>query len=145
MELGLEHERFFKRWADFFELVSFFQRFDKNLKLNSSLSAQKMKTHLITCNCVVLVFGLQACQERTWRSHIIKSCGNGSAINNANGKWIWIEQRPIICGSLERPLSRSQLSSLSLVAIIRGTMACIACHCYYAVACFWYRVIRQLC
>ena len=38
------------------------------------------------------------CEERMWRGHKVLCCNNGSAVMAAEGFWLWVKQRPPICG-----------------------------------------------
>jgi len=93
--------------------------------------------------CAVVAVAVQECEEKFWRGHAVLCCYNGSAIKRKFDQWIWVEQRPIICGRIERKDATKQLSVASLLAIIFGTIACVACHIYYAMAYFFYRLFRS--
>ena len=72
-----------------------------------------------------------ACEERIWRGHKVLCCKNGSAVMAAEGKWIWVKERPPICGpELYKNVSKAA-SKATIVLIILGTIACVACHFYY--------------
>ena len=95
----LERSKKGKKGVQFVSLVLFL--FWKTLGKIWRISAAKMK--LLTIMIVITVVGLcgKACQEKQWRTHKTLCCNNGSAIQSATGKWVWVQQRPLICGPLQ--------------------------------------------
>ena len=100
----------------------------------------KMKLMIVALAMTTLVV-MQACQEKTWRGHIILCCRNGSAVKNRGGQWHWIKERPIICGPMEYQGTK-QMSIMSVLAVIFGTLSCIGCHIYYLIGWIFYRFVR---
>ena len=92
----------------------------------------------------VIMLSSRACQEKVWRRHKILCCSNGSAIKNASGKWVWVQQRPLVCGPLRADIVGKTMSTLTSVAVILGTISCVACHIDYGVAYMFHRIFRQL-
>ena len=90
--------------------------------------------------CAVVAVAVQECEEKIWRGHAILCCNNGSTIKKKFDQWIWVEQRPLICGLIERKDATKQLSVASLLAIFLGTITCVAFHIYHAMAYFFYRL-----
>ena len=68
---------------------------------------------------------------------------NGTAVN-AQNQWIWTEEGPLVCTRIELQVTAKQLPVMSLVAIMGGTLACIALHIYYAVAYILCQVYNRL-
>ena len=93
---------------------------------------------------MTIVMRSMACEERMWRGHKVLCCNNGSAVMAAEGEWIWVKERPPICGAgLYRNVSKAA-SKATIVIIILGTIACVACHLYYLAACIIYQVVRRM-
>ena len=93
---------------------------------------------------MTIVMRSMACEERMWRGHKVLCCNNGSAVTAAEGKWIWVKKRLPICGpELFKDVSKAA-SKATIVLVIIGTIACVACHLYYLAACIIYRVVRRV-
>ena len=80
------------------------------------------------------VLNSKACQEKSWRTHKILCCNKGSAIKSSDGKWVWMQQRPLICVPLQSGAVGEKMATLSLVAVIHVTVFCVACHTYYGIS-----------
>ena len=74
------------------------------------------------------------CELKAWRQHEVLCCQNGSAIRGRRGKLIWIKRKPLMCGPYQIEHATKEMSVASIVAIVCGTIACVACHLYYAIA-----------
>ena len=70
-------------------------------------------------------------------------CANGTAIQGKNG-WIWTENRPMICGKINVQVPAKQVSKFIVLAVVGGTIACLACHIYYCVAYCAYQIYRRM-
>ena len=59
-------------------------------------------------------------------------------------KWIWVSERPLICGPKSYDNVSKTASKATLVLIIMGTIGCVACHIYYLAAYIVYQVVRRM-
>ena len=84
------------------------------------------------------------CELKAWRQHEVLCCQNGSAIRGWHGKLIWIQKKPLICGPYQIEHATKEMSVASIVAVVFGTIACVAGHLYYAIAYCVYRFVRDI-
>ena len=104
-----------------------------------------MKACLIACVLLLTIVRVEmGCELKAWRQHEVLCCQNGSAIRGRHGKLIWIQKKPLICGPYQIEHATKETSVASIVAVVFGTIACVACHLYDAIAYCVYRFVRDI-
>ena len=51
-----------------------------------------------------------------------------------DGKWIWVSERPFICGPEYYDNMSKAAEKATMALMIMGTIGCIACYIYYSAA-----------
>ena len=111
------------------------------LKVEFESFSCKMEKCMLILLLVAAVAGMAgSCERKMWRTQQVLCCQNGSAVRTRNGNWIWTEERPIICGPIKWKAVTKKVSVATIIAVVFGILACLACHLYCMFAYIVYRV-----
>ena len=112
-------------------------------KKKLEFSAQGIKPFVWILICVSMIVIKMACKKINLSGHQVLCCRNGSAVLGENIEWIWMKKWTPTCGPEEPVMHAQILSDVCLIAIVMGTVACIACHVYYAAGYPLYQLFRS--
>ena len=98
----------------------------------------KLRTCLVACVFLMtIVVVASACQIIIWREHDVLCYRSGYRARGRDGKWIWVKEKPLICGPIRKNYATKEFSVADIIAIVLGVIACLICHLHYAIAvCF---------
>ena len=93
-----------------------------------------MKSNVIALAIMLVVAGNAMTSEvKRWRQHQILCNQNSSAVRGKHGRWIWVKERPLICGHIDVKMATKEKSVASIVMIVVETFACRCCHIFITV------------
>ena len=84
------------------------------------------------------------CEIKKWRTPDVLCCQNGSAVSGRHDNWIWVEEKPLICGPIEWAQVTESASVATLLVVVGGTIVCIGFHLFYLGAYLFYRIVHPL-
>ena len=126
-------------------MVTYFEKvvsINEKCKVEFEFFSSKMKKcMLILLLVVALACMSKGCERKLWRIQLVLCCQNGSAVRTRKGNWVWTEERPIICGPIKWQAVTKNVSVATFLAVVFGTLACLACRLDYILAYIVYRVV----